>query len=242
MDGIYSGLPAEDHRLCALVVIGVNARGEKHFLAIEGGIRESIQSWRKVLVGLKARGLTAPHLAVGDGAMGFWAALEELFPTTRQQRYWCHKTKNILNVLPKSVQPKANQALQTIWRAESKATAERAFDVFLTIYEPKYPKSTACLQKDREELLAFSVFPVHHCQSLWTTNPIKSTFGTIWHRTRRTKGCLTRDGLLHRMFKCGQRAEKTWRGLRGFRQLGKVIRGVQIGDSLEETTTNSVAA
>ena len=121
VDGIYSGLRAEDHRLCALVVIGVNARGEKHFLAIEDGIRESTQSWREVLVGLKARGLTAPHLAVGDGAMGFWAALEELFPTTRQQRCWCHKTQNILNALPKSVQPKAKQALQTIWRAESQS-------------------------------------------------------------------------------------------------------------------------
>jgi putative transposase len=154
-DGIYSGLRAEDHRLCALVVIGVNARGEKHFLAIEDGIRESTQGWREVLVGLKARGLTAPHLAVGDGAMGFWAALEDLFPTTRQQRCWCHKTQNILNALPKSVQPKAKQALQIIWRAESKATAARAFDVLLPTYEPKYPKATACLQKDREELLAF---------------------------------------------------------------------------------------
>lgn len=162
VDGIYSGLRAEDHRLCALVVIGVNARGEKHFLAIEYGIRESTQRWREVLVGLKARGLTAPHLAVGDGAMGFWAALEEIFPTTRQQRCGCHKTQNILNVLPKSVQPKAKQALQTIWRAESKAMAERAFDVFLTTYEPKYPKATASLQKDREELLAFYAFPAHH--------------------------------------------------------------------------------
>lgn len=242
VDGIYSGLRAEDHRLCALVVIGVNARGEKHFLAIEDGIRESTQSWREVLVGLKARGLTAPHLAVGDGAMGFWAALEELFPTTRQQRCWCHKTQNILNALPKSVQPKAKQALQTIWRAESKAMAERAFDVFLTTYEPKYPKATACLQKDREELLAFYAFPAHHWQSLRTTNPIESTFGTIRHRTGRTKGCLTRDGLLHMMFKLGQCAEKTWRRLRGFRQLGKVIRGVQFRDGLEETTTNSVAA
>ena len=242
VDGIYSGLRAEHHRLCALVVIGVNAQGEKHFLAIEDGLRESTQSWREVLLNLKARGMNAPALGIGDGAMGFWAAVEEIYPSTRQQRCWCHKTRNVLNALPKSVQPKAKQALQDIWRADTKAAAEHAFDVFVETYEPKYPKATACLQKDREELLTFYVFPAQHWQSLRTTNPIESTFGTICHRTKQTNGCLTRDGMLHMMYKLGQGAEKTWRHLRGFQQLPKVIEGIQFIDGIESTTSNPVAA
>ena len=242
VDGIYSGLRADSQRLCALVVIGVNAQGKKQLLAIEDGVRESTQSWREVLLKLQARGMPAPALAIGDGAMGFWAAVEEVYPTTRHQRCWSHKTSNVLNAFPKSAQPKAKQALQEIWRAETKMTAERAFDVFLEIYEPKYPKATACLQKDREELLAFYMFPAAHWQSLRTTNPIESTFGTIRHRTTRTKGCLTRDGLLHMMFKLGQCAEKKWRRLRGFQQLPKVIKGIQFTDGMEETTRDSVAA
>jgi transposase-like protein len=242
VDGIYSGLRAETQRLCALVVIGMNAHGEKQLLAMEDGLRESTQSWREVLLHLKARGLTALALAIGDGALGFWAALEEIFPGTRHQRCWCHKTQNVLNALPKSVQPKAKQALQEIWRSETKGRAEKAFDVFLDTYELKYPKATACLQKDRAELLQFYVFPAAHWPSLRTTNPIESTFGTIRHRTVRTKGCLTRDGMLHMMFKLGQCAEKTWRRLRGFRELPKVIAGIQFMDGLEQTTSDSVAA
>lgn len=242
VDGIYSGLRAEHHRLCALVVIGVNAQGEKHFLAIEDGLGESTQSWREVLLNLKARGMNAPALGIGDGAMGFWAVVEEIYPSTRQQRCWCHKTRNVLNALPKSVQPKAKQALQDIWRADTKAAAEHAFDVFVETYEPKYPKATACLQKDREELLTFYVFPAQHWQSLRTTNPIESTFGTIRHRTKQTNGCLTRDGMLHMMYKLGQGAEKTWRHLRGFHQLPKVIEGIQFTDGIESTTSNPVAA
>ncbi|MCA9500789.1 MAG: IS256 family transposase [Steroidobacteraceae bacterium] len=243
VDGIYSGLRAEKHqRLCALVVIGVNAQGEKQFLAIEDGIRESTQSWREVLLNLKARGLTAPALAIGDGAMGFWGALEEIYPSTQQQRCWCHKISNVLNTLPTSVQPKAKQALHDIWQAETKAAAEQAFEVFLATYELKYPKATACLQKDREEMLTFYKFPAQHWPSLRTTNPIESTFGTIRHRTARTKGCLTRDGLLHMMFKLGQCAEKTWRRLRGFQQLEKVIVGIQFADGIEETKIDPVAA
>ena len=242
VDGIYSGLRAEQQRLCALVVIGMNAHGEKHLLAMEDGIRESTQSWREVLVNLNARGLTAPALAIGDGALGFWAALEEVFPDARHQRCWCHKTQNVLNALPKSVHPKAKQALQEIWRSETKGLAEKAFDVFLDTYALKYPKATACLQKDREELLMFYTFPAAHWPSLRTTNPIESTFGTIRHRTARTKGCLTRDGMLHMMFKLGQCAEKTWRRLRGFRELPKVIAGIQFTDGLEERTNDPVAA
>jgi len=242
VDGIYSGVRAEQQRLCALVVIGMNVHGEKQLLAMEDGVRESTQSWREVLLHLQARGLNAPALAIGDGALGFWAALEELFPETRHQRCWCHKTQNVLNALPKSAQPKAKQALQDIWQAETKGLADKAFDLFLDTYELKYPKATACLQKDREELLMFYAFPAAHWPSLRTTNPIESTFGTIRHRTGRTKGCLTRDGMLHMMFKLGQCAENTWRRLRGFRELPKVIAGIQFIDGIEERTEDSVAA
>jgi len=242
VDGIYSGLRAEHQRLCALVVIGMNAHGEKHLLAIEDGIRKSTQSWREVLLNLKARGLTTLALAIGDGALGFWAALEEIFPRTRHQRCWCHKTQNVLNALPNSVQPKAKQAIQDIWRAETKGDAEQAFDGFLKTYDLKYPKATACLQKDREALLMFYTFPAAHWPSLRTTNPIESTFGTIRHRTTRTKGCLTRDGMLHMLFKLGQCAEKTWRRLRGFKELPKVVAGIPFIDGIEQAATDSVAA
>ena len=177
-DGVYSGLRTEQTKLCALVVIGVNERGQKCFLAIEDGVRESTQSWREALLTLKARG-NGPELAIGDGAMGFWAALEEVYPETCQQRCWMHKTMNVLNCLPKSVQPKAKQALHDIWQAETRADAEKAFDLFIRTYEPKYPKAAVCLHKDREELMAFYDFPAQHWQSIRTSNPIESTFGTI---------------------------------------------------------------
>ena len=190
-DGVYSGLRAEHTKLCTLVVIGVNERGQKRFLAIEDGVRESTQSWREVLLKLKSRGMNVPELAIGDGAMGFWAALEEVYGETRQQRCWMHKTMNILNYLPKSAQAKAKQALHAIWQAETRADAEKAFDLFLKTYEPKYPKATLCLQKDREELMAFYDFPAQHWQSIRTCNPIESTFGTIRHRTKRSKVAYT---------------------------------------------------
>ncbi|WP_419607148.1 IS256 family transposase [Thiolapillus sp.] len=241
-DGIYSGLRAEQAKLCALVIMGVNERGEKHFLAIEDGVRESTQSWREVLLNLKSRGMNSPELAVGDGAMGFWAALEEVYPDTRQQRCWMHKTGNVLNALPKSLQPKAKQALHAIWQADTRDNAEKAFALFVKTYEPKYPKATLCLQKDREELLAFYDFPAQHWQSLRTSNPIESTFGTIRHRTKRSKGCLSRDSMLHMMFKLSQCAEKNWRRLRGFNYLAKVIEGVPFKDGIEINESDQVAA
>jgi transposase-like protein len=241
-DGVYSGLRAEDTKLCALVIIGVNERGEKHFLAIEDGIRESTQSWREILLKLKFRGMNSPNLAVGDGAMGFWAALDEIYGDTRQQRCWMHKTMNVLNYLPKPSQVKAKEALHNIWQAETKVDAGKAFDLFIKTYEAKYPKATLCLQKDREELMAFYDFPAKHWQSLRTSNPIESTFGTIRHRTKRSKGCLTRDGMLHMMFKLGMCAEKKWRKLRGFNDLAKVITGVQFKDGIEVMQDDQVAA
>ena len=241
-DGVYSGLRAEDTKLCALVIIGVNERGQKHFLAIEDGVRESTQSWREVLLNLKARGMNVPELAIGDGAMGFWAALDEVYPDTRQQRCWVHKTMNVLNCLPKSGQAKAKQALHNIWQAETKSNAEKAFDLFIKTYEPKYPKAALCLQKDHDELMSFYDFPAQHWQSIRTSNPIESTFGTIRHRTKRSKGCLSRDGMLHMMFKLSQCAEKKWRKLRGFDYLAKVVTGIKFKDGLEVTAVDQVAA
>ena len=241
-DGVYSGLRGEQDKLCALVIVGVNARGQKHFLAIEDGVRESTQSWREVLLKLKERGMNAPKLATGDGAMGFWAALEEVFPESRQQRCWQHKTMNVLNCLPKLSQPKAKAALHDIWQAQTKADANKTFDLFLKTYEPKYPKAALCLQKDRDELMAFFDFPAQHWQSIRTSNPIESAFATIRHRTKRSKGCLSRDGMLHMIFKLGQCAEQNWRKLRGFDYLAKVITGVRFKDGIETTKTNQIAA
>ncbi|MFT4581048.1 MAG: putative transposase [Gammaproteobacteria bacterium] len=257
-DGVYSGLRAEQTKRCALVVIGVNERGEKHFLSIEDGVRESTQSWREVLLKLKSRGMNAPQLAIGDGAMGFWAALEEIYGETRQQRCWMHtspwmdeverrrkpkpKTMNVLNCFPKSSQAKVKQSLHAIWQAETKADAETAFDLFITTYAAKYPKAALCLQKDHEELMAFYDFPAQHWQSIRTSNPIESSFATIRHRTKRSKGCLSRDGMLHMMFKLGQCAEKNWRRLRGFDYLAKVVSGIKFKEGIEVTEVNQAAA
>jgi len=195
-----------------------------------------------VLLKLKDRGLNAPQLAIGDGALGFWNALDEIYSETRHQRCWVHKTANILNKLPKSSQPKAKQALHDIWQAETKEKADKAFDLFIQTYEDKYPKATVCLQKDRGNLLAFYDYPAQHWQSIRTSNPIESTFGTIRHRTRRAKGCLSRDGMLHMMFKLSQCVQKKWRKLRGFDYLAKVIEGVQFKDGVEVDTSNEQVA
>ncbi len=242
-DGIHSGLRGDDGRLCVLVVIGVNARGEKRFLAIEDGVRESTQSWREVLLGMRQRGFTRPaKLAVGDGAMGFWSALEEVYPDTGQQRCWMHKTANVLNCLPKSGQPKATQALREIWMAESRAAADGAFDDFLERYEDKYPKAADCLTRDRDELLAFYDFPAAHWTHIRTTNVIESAFATIRHRSSRAKGCVTRQSMLSMTCKMGMSAQNSWRRLRGFRQLAKVIEGVTFNDGIEVIEDSRAAA
>ena len=242
-DGIHSGLRGDDGRLCVLVVIGVNARGDKHFLAIEDGVRESTQSWREVLLGMKQRGFTRPaKLAVGDGALGFWSALSEVYPQTRRQRCWMHKSGNVLNYFPKSGQAKAKQGLQEIWMAETRAQAERAFDDWIERYEDKYPKATACLARDREQLLAFYDFPAAHWTHLHTTNVIESAFATIRHRSSRAKGCVTRRTMLSMIYKMGMSAEKSWRRLRGFRQLGKVIEGIKFNDGIEVTEDSRAVA
>jgi len=235
IDGIHCQARREDARICLLVVIGARADGSKEVLAVEDGYRESEQSWLELLTNLRSRGLTIdPKLAIGDGALGFWKALPQVFGKTRHQRCWVHKTANVLNRLPKSVQPKAKQSLQQIWMAESRETANRAFDSFLEAYGSKYPKSTSCLVKDREQLLSFYDFPAEHWQHLRTTNPIESTFATVRLRTAKTRNCLSRQTLLTMVFKLSLSAQKRWRRLRGYRRLGDVVKDVRFIDGIRE--------
>jgi putative transposase len=235
VDGIHFGVRLEDAAQCLLVVIGATADGKKELVALSDGYRESEDSWREVLLDLKARGLTmAPHLAVGDGALGFWKALPQVFGTTRGQRCWVHKTANVLNKLPKSQQPKAKAALHEIWMAATRQDAERAFDHFLTVYRPKYPKAAACLEKDRASLLAFYDFPAEHWIHLRTTNPIESTFATVRLRTDKTRGCVSRESILAMVFKRVNSAERHWRKLNGIPRLAQVIEGVIFKDGVRE--------
>jgi len=234
-DGIYFNVRLEDDRACILVLIGATEDGEKELLAVHDGVRESEQSWRELLIDLKTRGLEcAPELAVGDGALGFWKAVRKVFPSTRGQRCWTHKTANILNKLPKRQQPEAKRRLQEIWMAATKDEAGTAFDSFIKVYEPKYPKAAACLVKDREELLAFYSFPAEHWRHLRTTNPIESTFATVRLRTSKTKGCGSRAATLAMVFKLAQSAQKGWRRLNGRDQIVHVIHGVQFKDGIKQ--------
>ena len=235
-DGIYFNIRSDDARQCILVIIGVTSRGKKEFLAIEDGYRESEQSWTEVLINLKERGFKPPKLAVGDGALGFWKASKKVFGKTRSQRCWVHKTANILNKLPKHSQAKAKQYIHDIWMAETRENAEKAFDLFLKTYQLKYPKATQCLEKDREELLAFYSFPADHWVHIRTSNPIESTFSTIRLRTKKTRACVSRTTILTMVYKLGLSAEKGWRKLRGFRRLADVINGVKFIDGIDEKT------
>ena len=234
-DGIHCQARQDDARLCILVLIGTTPEGTKELLAGDDGYRESEQSWLELLRGLRARGLQIdPKLAIGDGSLGFWKALRQVFGNTREQRCWVHKTANVLNKLPKSSQPKAKQALHEIWMAETRETAEQAFDVYVETYEAKYPKATACLEKDRTELLVFYDFPAEQWVHLRTTNLIESTFATVRLRTAKTRNCLSRRGMLSMVFKLCQAAEKKWRRLMGYKHLADVIRDVRFIDGVRE--------
>lgn len=231
-DGIYSRVRM-DNKLCLLVIIGVTRHGRKELVAVEDGYRESEASWYELLTGLRNRGLTCPpKLAIGDGALGFWNALTKVFPETRHQRCWVHKTANVLNKLPKSMQEKVKQALHNIWMAETKDDAENAFDDVLSRYSAKYPKGMACLEKSRKELLTFYDFPAEHWQSIRTTNPIESTFASVRLRSKRTRNCGSRATTLAMVFKLLQVAEKRWRKLRGFRILELIASGKKFKDGL----------
>jgi putative transposase len=225
-DGIYFSIRAEHERACALVVIGATAQGEKELVALDEGFRESTESWLDLLRDLKVRGLErAPALAIGDGALGFWKALQEVYPTTAWQRCWVHKAANVLNKLPQALQDKAKTDLQAIWMAESRAAAEQAFQGFLDRYGAKYPKAAECLTKDRETLLRFYDFPAQHWSHIRTTNPIESTFATVRLRTDKTRGCVTRLTLLALVFQLVRSAQSRWRRLTGSEHLAEVIRG-----------------
>ena len=242
-DGIYFQARMEDEKQCMLVIIGATPEGKKELVGFLDGYRESTQSWRELLLDLKARGLCIPpKLAIGDGAMGFWNALEEVWPQARHQRCWVHKTANILNKMPKSIQIKAKQDIHNIWMAETQESAIEAFDLFLDKYRVKYPQATDCLKKDRQELLTFYDFPAEHWKHIRTTNPIESTFATVRHRTKRSKGCLARETTLIMVFKLIKTAEKTWRRLDGKNQLPKVITGVKFTDGLEVINHKALAA
>ncbi len=231
VDGIHFNIRLEEHRQCILVVMGATADGTKELVAVQDGYRESEQSWKEVLLDLKARGLTVdPKLAVGDGALGFWKALPQVWPSTRSQRCWVHKMANILNYLPKGEQPRAKEALQQIWMAATRKAAIAAFKLFIKTYEAKFPKAAACLSKDKDELLTFYDFPADHWRHLRTTNPIESTFATVRLRTKRTKGSGSRVACLSMVFKLAQTAERKWRKLNGHELLADVIRGVEFKD------------
>jgi len=236
VDGIHFHVRGDESKQCILVVIGVTERGDKEFLAIEDGYRESAQSWKEVLIDLKSRGFKPPKLAIGDGAMGFWKACAEELGPTRGQRCWVHKTKNILNKMPKGIQPKAKQAIHDIWMAETRKAAEKAFDKFIQTYQAKYPKAVDCLVKDRKSLLTFYDFPAEHWPHIRTSNPIESTFATVRLRTAKTRGCVSRTTILTMVYKLGQSAEKGWRKLRGFSLLAEVINDVRFVDGVKKQT------
>jgi putative transposase len=223
---------------CMLVLIGATPEGKKELLGFQVGMRESAQSWRELLVDLKARGLIiAPELATGDGALGFWKALEQVSPKTRHQRCTVHKTANVLDKLPKSVQPAAKADLREIWSAPDRATAETAVATFAAKYGAKYDKAVTCLVKDRDALLTFYDFPAEHWDHLRTSNPIESVFATVRHRTVRTKGALSQDTARLMVFKLVMAAARTWRRLKGENQLPKVIQGVTFRDGVEVIET-----
>jgi transposase-like protein len=236
-DGIHFNLriagAADMERQCVLVLMGATPDGKKEIVAIQDGIREDEQSWKEMLLDLKRRGLKlAPRLAVGDGALGFWAALEKVFPGTRIQRCWVHKTANVLAKLPNGVQPRAKADLHQIWMAETRKAANEAFDLFIEKYEAKFPKAVECLKKDRDALLAFYDFPAEHWKHLRTTNPIESTFATVRHRTTRTKGSASRSACLAFVFKLAKLAEKGWRRLQGQKQLLLLLAGHRFADGV----------
>jgi transposase-like protein len=235
-DGIHVKVRLEDDankKQCILVLMGATADGTKELIAVVDGYRESEQSWSEMLLSLKHRGLAiAPKIAVGDGALGFWAALRKQFPETREQRCWVHKTANVLNKMPKSVQPKAKSDLHEIWQAETRDDAVKAFDHFLEKYRAKYDGACKCLSKDRDVLLSFYDFPAEHWGHLRTTNPIESTFATIRLRHRKTKGNGTRRASLAMMFKLGQSASKRWKRLRSSEKIIHVVEGRSFQDGI----------
>jgi putative transposase len=242
-DGVYLQARMEDAAACILVVIGATPEGRKELVGFQVGVRESTQSWRELLVDLKGRGLAvAPEIAVGDGALGFWKVLDEVFPSTRHQRCWVHKIANLLNKVPKSVQPNMKADLREVRDAPDRSSAEAAIEVFADKYGAKYPKAVACLTGDREPLLAFFDFPAEHWDHLRTANPIESVFATVRHRTVRTKGALSHQTARLMVFRIIMAASKTWRRLKGENRLPMLVAGVKFTDGVATTATSDQRA
>jgi len=237
-DGVHFNIRLEDtdnKRQCILMLMGATREGKKELIAVSDGYRESEQSWRELLLDLRARGLEIdPSLAIGDGALGFWKAVRQVFSQTREQRCWVHKTANVLNKMPKGVQPKAKSMLHDIWMAETKEDAGEAFDLFVSTFEAKYPSAAECLTKDREVLLTFYDFPAEHWRHIRTTNPIESTFATVRLRTKKTKGSGSRLACLVMVFKLAMAAQKKWRTLNGYKLIADVIDGVAFVDGIKK--------
>lgn len=233
VDGIHFNVRLEGERSCVLVIMGADSNGNKELLACSDGYRESTVSWREMLLGLKKQGMeVSPKLAIGDGALGFWKALSEVFPGTKRQRCWVHKTANILDKMPKSIQPKAKSLIHDMYMAETKKGALEAYDHFVSSYQDKYPKATGCLTKDKDDLFTFYSFPGIHWIHIRTTNPIESTFATVRLRTKRTKGSGSRTATLTMVWKLCCEAEKTWKKLKGYKLIPKVLQGVFCKDGI----------
>jgi putative transposase len=234
-DGVHFNIRLEDGRQCILVLMGATADGKKELIALTDGYRESEQSWKELLLDCKARGLEIePSLAIGDGALGFWAALRKVWETTKEQRCWVHKTANVLDKLPKGSQPKAKGMLHEIYLAENRAAADKAFDLFVKTYQAKYPQATECLSKDRNVLLSFYDFPAEHWVHIRTTNPIESTFATVRLRHSKTKGSGTRTACLTMVFKLMESASKKWRTLNGSERIKALIAGAVFVDGVQQ--------
>jgi transposase-like protein len=230
-DGIYFNVRLEDERTCMLVLMGTLGDGTKELIAVLDGFRESKDSWTELMRDLSRRGLKdGPKLAVGDGALGFWAALREMFPQAQEQRCWIHKTANVLDKMPKSLQAKAKSMIHEMYLAPTRKDALAAFDAFLETFEAKYPKASECLAKDKDVLFTFYDFPAEHWQHIRSTNPIESTFATVRHRTRRTKGCGSRTATLTMVFKLAREAEKRWRRINGYAQIVHILEGKRFID------------
>ena len=230
-DGVYCNVRLDDERSCILVAIGANFQGEKQLLAVQDGYRESKESWKELLLDLKRRGLQHdPKLMIGDGGLGLWAALPEMFPTTKAQRCWVHKTANVLDKMPKSIQGRAKAMIHDIYLADTKKNAEAAFEHFIATFQAKFPKAAECLAKDRDELFAFYAFPAEHWQHIRSTNVIESVFATVRLRTKKTKGCGTRIATLTMVFKLIEQAEKSWRKLDTWKKLLQVQEGRRFVD------------
>lgn len=239
VDGVGFSIRDDDRR-CVLVVMGVNEQGHKELIALYDGYRESTESWLSLLRDLKSRGMKAPVIAVGDGALGFWNAIGEIFPTTKHQRCWFHKMGNVLDKLPKSQQLRAKSMLHEIWMSSTREEAYTAFDIFINEYAAKYPKAVECLLKDKKELLTFYDFPAEHWAHLRTTNPIESTFATVRNRTYKVKGAFSNKTVLTMAFKLMQSAQKNWIKLRGFHHLDNVIKGIKFVDGKMDMSSNGL--